>query len=672
MFSFCNGVSVEYSQVLHSGALGSLTLIGDASASSVSGGGAGVALVQSHVSTSSATSLLVLDGRGAVAQAQAAGVVLSKSNVTAGGEARVVGEGGPCTDFCEGVLLRVDSSLAIRGVSGLVGGRGGSMAGGGSGARAVKAEEASGVFLDPTSSLSYTSPQCCVTLASYGSPPGEFPLVLGGAGAVTLADARNTVVLQAGEVGLALRDVVFALSWIGDGAGGALVEGERATAVLQHNVPDSLTYLFTCMWEASSGERGRCAVLEETWLQVDAGAGPGELSITARLFFLQYEIASAVSPALSIENTPPVVDAGGPYLVLAGGSVLLHAFATDSSPDLSFAWDLDGDGEFDEANSDTAVFSAGLDPGVVVVWVAVSDGDLTTVVNASVVITLSSLQLTPPDMTPLPGMDGGDGDGDGDGDGGGGKSPVVPDSMSVSSDIIGMNAGPSPSNTSAPPPPPIGPAVPPPLLVRPDEDPPSRRFSVISEDGRVLASLVFDSPLPIGVQLVAQVISSGPGTPVRAVSAILDLSLRRDMEVVQLRDDVELCFDVSDTETDNRCLGYFDEEARTWRCEDRCLSEQDGQLCGDTDHFSNWAVLIAGGAGGSDDPCSEENPYFTGSALWDGLTVAFVFLGILSLCVIVLVISFVPSVREFLYGPEGARILRQRLGVAARPADINL
>ncbi len=106
---------------------------------------------------------------------------------------------------------------------------------------------------------------------------------------------------------------------------------------------------------------------------------------------------------------PPIVVAGGPYSVVEGGSVFLDASGSQSrqlDPTLSFAWELDGDNDFDDAFGATATLSAAnLDgPASVNVQVRVtdslglsSDGSATVeVFNADPTIT--SLEVTPPDL----------------------------------------------------------------------------------------------------------------------------------------------------------------------------------------------------------------------------------------------------------------------------------
>jgi|GEM_PF-684218 len=89
--------------------------------------------------------------------------------------------------------------------------------------------------------------------------------------------------------------------------------------------------------------------------------------------------AGATDTALTtanVANLPPTADAGGPYFAEEGNPVQLDASAsTDPGDDLlSYAWDLDGDGQFYEATGATTVLN-GLTIGTYQVAVQVSDGD---------------------------------------------------------------------------------------------------------------------------------------------------------------------------------------------------------------------------------------------------------------------------------------------------------
>ncbi|MCB9727208.1 MAG: hypothetical protein H6744_21665 [Deltaproteobacteria bacterium] len=72
---------------------------------------------------------------------------------------------------------------------------------------------------------------------------------------------------------------------------------------------------------------------------------------------------------------------------------------------------------------------------------------------------------------------------------------------------------------------------------------------------------------------------------------------------------VELCLtDVSGkVNGDNACLGFLDESTNppSWKCEDPCLKKKGGTLCGQTDHFTNFALLLGGGYGGNEDVCGK-------------------------------------------------------------------
>jgi len=101
------------------------------------------------------------------------------------------------------------------------------------------------------------------------------------------------------------------------------------------------------------------------------------------------DMGALESPA----NHPPTVAAGGPYGVDEGGAVMLTATGTDPDGDLlTYAWDLNGDGQFDDGNEANVGFSAAeLDgPSQHVVAVRVTDPDGATA-TATATVTVANV-----------------------------------------------------------------------------------------------------------------------------------------------------------------------------------------------------------------------------------------------------------------------------------------
>lgn len=97
-----------------------------------------------------------------------------------------------------------------------------------------------------------------------------------------------------------------------------------------------------------------------------------------------------------VGNGSPAVDAGGPYAVAEGGSVVLTAVGSDAGGDtLSYAWDLDYNGSYETAGR-SVTFSAGnLDgPGTRTVRVRATDGELTAYDTATVQVQNAAPTIT--------------------------------------------------------------------------------------------------------------------------------------------------------------------------------------------------------------------------------------------------------------------------------------
>ena len=73
--------------------------------------------------------------------------------------------------------------------------------------------------------------------------------------------------------------------------------------------------------------------------------------------------------------TLPTADAGGPYATDEGQDVVLDASASSGSSPLTYEWDLDGDGEFDDATGVAPTYDLVGQDGVYTVSVKVTDAD---------------------------------------------------------------------------------------------------------------------------------------------------------------------------------------------------------------------------------------------------------------------------------------------------------
>merc|ERR1712137_1461216 len=122
---------------------------------------------------------------------------------------------------------------------------------------------------------------------------------------------------------------------------------------------------------------------------------------------------------------------------------------------------------------------------------------------------------------------------------------------------------------------------------------------------------VVDITLP-GGELIGTVVIPQRGNIERG-NTILDINLYDEFgnSIHELPGNLEICF-VDNTDEDDACLGYYDVTNREWICEDECLKRENNSYCGETDHLTNFALLL-GGTGGNrsgGDPCESYSPNY--------------------------------------------------------------
>lgn len=154
--------------------------------------------------------------------------------------------------------------------------------------------------------------------------------------------------------------------------------------------PDGITYT---PWVLDPANPGSAAVAGDDATNnvemIDAPAKAGAWTVTVNGGSVptgpqQYTLVTPVHAAV---NAPPTADAGGPYSAQEGSDVLLDA-SSSSDPEgtlSSYDWDLDGDGQFDDATGVTVTFDRVGQDGVHPVAVRVTDGGGLTDTDASTV-----------------------------------------------------------------------------------------------------------------------------------------------------------------------------------------------------------------------------------------------------------------------------------------------
>ena len=213
--------------------------------------------------------------------------------------------------------------------------------------------------------------------------------------------------------------------------------------------------------------------------------------------------------------------------------------------------------------------------------------------------------------------------------------------------------------------------------VRPSDGPVSTRiFSPLpsSESTKPcqfdLCNGFFVPPLaPSGIEIIVQapdevVIASSDTQDV--VSEIVDLSLA-DL-TANLEGNVEICFQVPDSrKEEDLCLGVLDESLQPpeWKCEDYCLHQtESGFICGETDHFTNFAILLENGRTGSKDSCNSFSAdWVTHSARGDLILILVCFAVVLAISIFIWFLSFFAPCKKLMFGKEGYRIVRARAHV---------
>jgi hypothetical protein len=174
-----------------------------------------------------------------------------------------------------------------------------------------------------------------------------------------------------------------------------------------------------------------------------------------------------------------------------------------------------------------------------------------------------------------------------------------------------------------------------------------------------------------------RVVPQSDSQPNSIISTVIDISL---VDEVPFSEPVQLCFSTLQEATPGSCLSYLNERQQPpqWECEDECLqSNPSGMYCGETDHFTNFAILLGSVSNWEEDPC--QSPQFiTGSWGGDLILVGCVagLIAIICIAIVLLSTTIKPFDTFFIRGKEGTRVANlrtiQRIQAGHMPSQPNI
>jgi len=151
-------------------------------------------------------------------------------------------------------------------------------------------------------------------------------------------------------------------------AGGDKTGGEGDTILFSAQVADPGSDNHTYLWNFEPGFTGQDAA--ENYIFKDDGVYEVIITVTDDDGGTDRDTLT-----ITVDNLPPVADAGGPYMSPVAESLTLTGSAEDPgvNDNLTFQWDLDADGLFEVEGQETA--RTYTDTGTYMIWLRVIDDD---------------------------------------------------------------------------------------------------------------------------------------------------------------------------------------------------------------------------------------------------------------------------------------------------------
>ena len=186
---------------------------------------------------------------------------------------------------------------------------------------------------------------------------------------------------------------------------------------------------------------------------------------------------------------------------------------------------------------------------------------------------------------------------------------------------------------------------------------------VNSNNQECIGSFYVDPVSPSGTEIIVEnpnfdIISQSNTEDIESII----LSVRLEDNLTLLGESVEICIkpNQDNADEDDLCLGFLDESLRPpeWICEDSELVEKfNGLFCGNTNHFTNFALLLDGGNNGD---CDDDCDWVTRNSWGDFILIMSCFLFCVLFGIVFILLARLDPAKRFIYGEEGMRISTAR------------
>ena len=182
--------------------------------------------------------------------------------------------------------------------------------------------------------------------------------------------------------------------------------------------------------------------------------------------------------------------------------------------------------------------------------------------------------------------------------------------------------------------------------------------SLITDSGTTVGNIFFSSDFEgfFEISFVTNIDSMTIGR------TIIDITIfdSNGNSISDLPDSLDICIAQEKT-NDELCLSFFNTKNEEWECQDKCLSRNNGQYCGTTDHLTSFALLLQGG-GNSGGVCNSSDDY----------VIAWISMALLILAIIIVIICVILNeIRFKLIYQRKKRIMSLMAGTAECNEDLN-